>query len=229
MSGRRISQIYRRGKFLVFSLDDDALCLVVNFKLTGRFQFCPPGDKRVGAVHVLLRFADLGEELRYIDRKRMGQLYLTQELSAVPGFDEMGPDALAITRQDFSSRLGSFRGEIKGILTRERFVAGVGNAYADEILWAAQIHPFRARPSLTDEEVDRLYTATRGVLLDAIERVRAAMDEDIHLKPRDFFSVHMREGNPCPRCGRGISAITANRRITNFCRECQPGGLIRGM
>lgn len=226
---QRISQISRRGKFLIMTMKAGRPHLVVNFKLTGRFQFCLPEEKRVGAVHVLIRFAGLQEELRYIDRKRMGQLYLTEDLDAVPGFSAMGPDALTISQADFRDRLGAYRGEIKGILRREHFIAGIGNAYADEILWAAQIHPFRKRPTLTQDEIGRLYNSTREVLLDAVDRVRAAMGEDIHLKPRHFFAVHMREGQPCPRCGGDISAITANRRITNFCRKCQPGGLIRGM
>lgn len=229
LRSQQIAEISRRGKFLLMGFVAQPHRMVINFKLTGRFQFCPPEAKKAGEVHVRLRFARADRELRYIDRKRMGQLYLTEKLGAVPGFAEMGPDALQISRQEFFHRLGSFRGEIKGILARERFIAGIGNAYADEILWEARIHPFRKRPSLTSEEANRLYDAMRIVLLQSTEKVRRAMGEDIHLKPRDFFAVHMREGEPCPRCGNAVSAITANRRITNFCRSCQPGGLIRGM
>ena len=112
---------------------------------------------------------------------------------------------------------------------RASFLAGIGNAYADEILWAARLHPFRKRTSLGPEEVERLYQAVGSSLREATEQVRREMGEAIHLKPRDFFAVHMRAGEPCPRCGTPVSAITANQRITNFCRTCQPGGLIRGM
>jgi formamidopyrimidine-DNA glycosylase len=229
LHGKQIAEISRRGKFLLVAFHADPLLLAVNFKLTGRFQLCLPSAKKAGQVHVLLQFEHTDLELRYIDRKRMGQLYLTEDLEAVPGFSEMGPEALEISRREFAKRLGSFHGEIKGILARERFIAGIGNAYADEILWVARIHPFRKRPGLTGEEISQLYDAMRKVLLQAIERVRPAMGEEIHLKPRDFFAVHMRGGEPCPRCGSMISAVTANRRITNFCRSCQPGGLIRGM
>jgi formamidopyrimidine-DNA glycosylase len=229
LRSQHISAVSRRGKFLLMEFAARPLRLVVNFKLTGRFQFCSPEAKKPGEVHVRLRFVSADRELRYIDRKRMGQLYLTEDLDAVPGYSAMGPDALEVSRQEFTHRLGSFRGEIKGILARERFVAGIGNAYADEILWEARIHPYRKRPSLTRQEKNGLYDATRKVLLQSTELVRRAMGEDIHLKPRDFFAVHMREGEPCPRCGNAVSAITANRRITNFCRSCQPGGLIRGM
>jgi formamidopyrimidine-DNA glycosylase len=82
---------------------------------------------------------------------------------------------------------------------------------------------------LTPEEVQRLYEAMRSTLAEAVEKVRAEMGERIELKPRDFLAVHMKTGQPCPRCGTPISLVGANQRITNFCRSCQPGGLIKGM
>ena len=77
--------------------------------------------------------------------------------------------------------------------------------------------------------MDQLHQAMRSTLTDAVEQVRAEMQEQIHLKPRDFLAVHMKTGQPCPRCGTPISLVGANQRITNFCRSCQPGGLIKGM
>jgi formamidopyrimidine-DNA glycosylase len=227
--GQHLGTVARRGKFLLLRLEPTGLTLAVNPKLTGRFQLCPPKEKKAGPVHVVFHFLDPTEELRYVDAKTMGQLYLTSELSAIPTFDEMGPDALEIDGPDFVQRLRSFRGEIKGILTRAAFVAGIGNAYADEILWQAKLHPFRKRTSLSRDETERLHQAMREVLFRAIDIVREDMGDDIHLKPRDFFAVHMRRGQPCPRCGTTISEITANQRITSFCRTCQPGGLIKGM
>jgi formamidopyrimidine-DNA glycosylase len=159
----------------------------------------------------------------------MGQLYLTDDLSQVPTFDQLGPEPLEVSPDDFGERLRHFRGEIKGVLSREQFLAGIGNAYADEILWQARIHPYRKSASLTPLEIEALYQAVRTTLLESTDKVREAMGEDIHLKPRDFFAVHMRGGEPCPRCGTRISDIRARQRITNFCRTCQPGGLIRGM
>ncbi|HLC02525.1 MAG TPA: DNA-formamidopyrimidine glycosylase family protein [Anaerolineales bacterium] len=229
LAGKSVASIDRRGKYLIFDLDPVALVLVANPKLTGRFQLCPPGEKKAGPVHVVFHFVQPPEELRYIDQKRMGQLYLTQSPNDVPMFTEMGPDALEIDREEFTARLRTFRGEIKGVLTRGSFVAGIGNAYADEILWQARLHPYRKRTSLSPQETQALYDALRTTLLESIEQVRIAMKEDIHLKPREFFSVHMRGGQACPRCGSTISLVGANQRITNFCRECQPGGLIRGM
>jgi formamidopyrimidine-DNA glycosylase len=229
LAGTTIETVARRGKFLLLSLQSSPLVLAVNPKLTGRFQLCKPREPKAGPVHVTFHFGAPAEELRYVDARRMGQLYLTTDVSAIPTFDEMGPDALEIAPEDFRSRMRPLRGEIKGILTRAQFVAGIGNAYVDEILWHARLHPYRKRTSLNEEEIERLYASMRTVLLDSTEKVRQEMGEAVHLKPREFFSVHMRTGEPCPRCGTAISAITANQRITNFCRSCQPGGLIRGM
>lgn len=240
LTGARFEAIVRRGKFLVFTLlpphsqtptPSHTLYLVINPKLTGRLQLCEPKAKKAGPVHAVLHLSG-GQVLRYVDQKKMGQVFITRqppEQSAIADFATLGPDALAVSREEFKARLKPFRGEIKGILTRGDFVAGIGNAYADEVLWWAQIHPYRKKTSLTPAEVDRLYDGMRACLLEAIETVRAEMGEDIHLKPRDFLKVHMKTGEPCPRCGATISLIGANQRITNFCRQCQPGGLIKGM
>lgn len=225
-----IAAVKRRGKFLVFSLQTDKppLYLVINPKLTGRLRLADPKDKRKTKTHVVFDLAN-GTQLHYIDQKQMGQLYLGRDLMAIPGYAEMGPEPLDISLEEFRERLRPYRGEIKGVLTRGEFVAGIGNAYADEILWEARLHPYRKRTQLTAVEVERLYQAIRITLLGAVDKVREAMGENIHEKPRDFMAVHMKTGQPCPRCGTTISLVGANQRITNFCRTCQPGGLIKGM
>ncbi len=229
LAGASIAAVARRGKFLLFTLAaEPVLYLVLNPKLAGRLQLAQPGAKRLAKTHVVLAFSG-GGELRYVDQKQMGQVYLTRDLAQVPDFAGMGPEALAVSRDEFRARLRAFRGEIKGVLTRSDCVAGIGNAYADEILWAARLHPYRKRTQLTAEETDRLYEALRAVLLDAIDQMRAKMGEAIHLEPRDFLAVHLKTGQPCPRCGGPIALVSANQRITNFCRACQPGGLIKGM
>jgi formamidopyrimidine-DNA glycosylase len=229
LTGAWLGGIRRRGKFLILDFPRAPFLLAVNPKLSGRFQLCACGEKKAGPVHVTFRFADPDEELRYVDAKQMGQVYLTRDTRRIPTFDEMGPDALEIGPEEFRRRLRSFRGEIKGVLTRAPFIAGIGNAYADEILWQARIHPYRKRTSLSAEEVDTLYSAMRQTLTDSVDKVRREMGDDVHLKPRDFFSVHLRGGQPCPRCGTPVSEITANQRVTSFCRTCQPGGLVRGV
>lgn len=222
-----IENVTRRGKFLTFDFDKPAK-LVLNPKLTGRLQLAAPKDKRHKKTAVVFTLTN-GTELRYYDDKAMGQLYLTDDVNRVPDFAGMGPEPFEISREQFRERLHPYRGEIKGILTRGEFLVGIGNAYADEILWNAKLHPYRKRTQLTSEEIDRLYDAIQNTLRDSIEQVRAEMGENIHLEPRAFFAIYIKTGDACPRCGTTISAITANQRITNFCRTCQPGGLIRGM
>ncbi len=235
LTGATITEITRRGKFLVFSLElawafdsGHSAYLVINPKLTGRLQLTHKGEKRYAKTHVVFSLSG-GDELRYIDQKRMGQVYLTIDLSLVPEFSGMGPEPFDLSLDEFRARLRPYRGEIKGILTRGEFVAGIGNAYADEILWDAGIYPFRIKTSLKEEEIERLYRSMQSVLRQATDQVRIEMGENIYLKPRDFLSVHMKTDEPCPRCGTPISLVGANQRITNFCRHCQPGGMIRGM
>ncbi len=228
LSGAHFTAVSRRGKFLLFAIADSPLWLAINPKLTGRLQLAAAGDRRYAKTSLVLGFAG-GQELRYVDQKTMGQVYLTTRLEDVPGFADMGPEALEISLAEFKERLRPFRGEIKGILVRSEFVAGIGNAYADEILWAARLHPYRKRTQLTGEEIERLYAAMRATLIDATDKMRVEMGENIHREPRTFLNVHLRTGEPCPRCGGPIALVGANQRITNFCRTCQPGGLIKGM
>lgn len=190
LNGATISAVTRRGKFLLFSIlhDNTPFFLVINPKLTGRLQLAAPGEKRLQKTHIVMTLSS-GDELRYIDQKVMGQVYLAHELGQIPDFGGMGPEALEISREEFVERLGKFRGEVKGTLcvTRGEFVAGIGNAYADEILWAARLHPYRKRTQLTSEELNRLYEAMQTTLREATEKVRAEMGEQIHLSRANFL------------------------------------------
>lgn len=231
LTGAAIDAVTRRGKFLIFALGSPAASLpylVLNPKLTGRLQLAGPAEKRLPRTHLALSLSS-GVELRYVDQRTMGQIYLTRELDQVPGYAGLGPEPFEISLDEFRARLKPFRGEIKGILVRGQFIAGIGNAYADEILWSARLHPYRKRTQLTSEEIDRLYQAMAATLREATDRVRVEMGEAIQLKPREFMAVHMKSGQPCPRCGSRISLIGANQRVTNFCRTCQPGGLVEGL
>lgn len=223
------ASVTRRGKFLIFAFQPPAdFFLALNPKLTGRLQLAAPGDRRQAKTHLCLTLAN-GQELRYLDQKTMGQIYLTRNLAEIPEYAGLGPEPLDVSLEEFRARLKPYRGEIKGVLTRGEFIAGIGNAYADEILWTARLHPYRKRTQLTPEEIERLYVAVRATLSEATEKVRAEMGEAIHQERRDFMAIHMKTGEPCPRCGASISLVSANQRITNFCRTCQPGGLIKGM
>lgn len=226
--GRRCIAVARRGKFLLLSLDD-GVTIVINPMLAGRLRYGAPLPRPRSRDALVLDLAD-GCELRYHDAKDMGKVYLSTDLNRIPTFGELGPEATDpdLTVESFRERLRRHHGEIKGVLTNQRFVAGIGNAYADEICWEAGIYPFRRRPSLTDEEIDRLYSAMRTVLARAIETLRERVGEAIDVEVRDFLAVHGRTDEPCPRCGSPVSKVTRQRRTTNFCRTCQPGLMVGG-
>jgi len=224
--GQRFTDVGRRGKFLLLPLHDGAT-LVIHPMLAGRIRYGQPLPRHRARDALVLRLAD-GCELRYHDAKDMGKVYLTDDLTQVPTFVSQGPEATDpdLTLEVFRQRLGRHRGEIKGVLTNQTFVAGIGNAYADEICWHAGLYPFRRRPSLTDDEVTRLHSALRTVLAEAMETLRARVGEAIDGEVRDFLAVHGKAGQPCPRCGSPISEVKRARRATNFCRTCQPGLMI---
>ncbi len=226
--GKEIIAVSRRGKFLLLDLEDGER-LVINPMLAGRLQYCQPRERRRAKTFLLLHLSG-GMDLRYVDDKAMGKIYLTRETDLVPGFGTQGPEALdpQLTFEAFEKRLRQRRGEIKGILTNQAFLAGIGNAYADEILFRAGLYPFRKRPSLSAEEVERLYRAIPSVLSDAIITLRERVGDEIRVEVRDFLEVHGKGGLPCPCCGTIISEIKARGRLTNFCRTCQPGRMIGG-
>ncbi len=225
---RRFGGALRRGKFLLLPLDNGTW-LVINPMLAGRIRYGEPLPRHRVRDALVLGLAD-GRELRYHDAKDMGKVYLAADLDQIPTFGELGPDATDrnLTLDLFRQRLRCYHGEIKGILTNQSFIAGIGNAYADEICWRAGIYPFRRRPSLDDGEVARLYFAMNDVLNGAIEILRERVGEAIDAEVRDFLSVHGRAGSPCPNCGNDISKVTRQRRTTNFCRTCQPGLMVGG-
>jgi formamidopyrimidine-DNA glycosylase len=225
LTGARFETLERRGKFLLFGLSTGVV-LVVNGMLTGRFQHVPPDHPRGARTCFSLTLSD-GCELRYIDERLMGKVYLVTaaELDAVPQLGEMGPDALdaALTETVFLERLRRYRGQVKNVLVNAKFIGGIGNAYADEILFVAGVHPFTAVKDLEPSRREALYRAMHEVLAWAIPIVRTEMDGQLDRKPRDFLRVHRKGGEPCPRCGRPISEVHPNRRVTSFCRSCQPG------
>ena len=245
---QRIESIRRRGKFLLIDLERDAV--VCNPMLTGRFQLAAPGDRLPTKTAVVLglsarpdgRPADAAEwtsgaawlpapeatpEVRYRDPTQMGKVYLRPAGvdRPVPGLggDEQGPDAddPGLTLDVWRDRIRRHPGELKNLLRNQAFVAGIGNAYSDEILHAARLLPFRKRSSLAAEEVDALYTATRATLVAAIEILERRVPPTFEKQVRDFLAVHDKGGQPCPRCGARITEVKAGGFITSFCRGCQ--------
>jgi formamidopyrimidine-DNA glycosylase len=219
-----VTAVHRRGKYLIFLLARHSL--VIHPMLTGRFQLGKPETRRSADTIFTLSLSS-GEELRYLDHKSMGMVYLVraEDYGAIPRFADQGPDALDpdLTFETFRNRLRQHHGEIKGILTNARFISGIGNAYADEILFSAGIYPFRKRKSLTEDETQKLYRSMKEVLQKAMAVVKARMGDNIHLKIRDFLKVHGKAGSACPRCGGRVASVKARQRETNFCRRCQPG------
>ena len=226
--GRSFESVERKGKFMLLGLSGGR-SVFINPKLTGALQYCP-AMTRV-QKRTCVRFRLVGDvDLRYTDDRQMGQFYYVEEdqVEQVPGLSEQGPDVLdEIGFDEFKSRLKRFHGEIKGVLARGQVISGIGNAYADEILFAAGLYPFRRRKNLTEDELRRIHTCSRQVVLDAIDQVRDRMGDRIDHKVRDFLKIHNRGGEPCPNCGNKITELRANQRITSYCRRCQPGMLLK--
>jgi formamidopyrimidine-DNA glycosylase len=228
LQGTTLGTASRRGKFLLIPFEragTTVRVLAANPMLAGRFWLLNDGKAKVRArTGLRLRFAD-GGELRYVDREMLGKLYLVapDALDAIPGWSEMGPDAddPALTLEVFRQRIRRHPGELKSLLRNSKFVAGIGNAYSDEILWAARLAPLRRRSSLGPDDIDRLYEAMRTVLEDAKARLEVLVPPHIEQQHREFLQVHLRGGQPCPRCGKELRQIGGDE-ATTFCRTCQP-------
>ena len=234
LPGRTFLDAQRRGKFLTLRFSGGR-SLVINPMLTGALQHCPESERVQKKTCVILGIGG-GMELRYLDDRQMGKVYYIDNGESggdaqdelVPQYTSLGPDVLSgISFEDFQARLKKFNGEIKGVLTRGAFISGIGNAYSDEILFAAGISPFKKCRALKPEELRTLHIQCRQVLEEATETLRGRMGSDIHKKVRDFLMVHNKGGQPCPKCGGNITQLNSNQRITSYCRHCQPGLLVR--
>ena len=248
LDGQRLERVAQRGKFLTLQLESGRV--VINAMLTGRLGLATPGTKPFSATAFVLTFGpretdpptDAGApwtrdadwlpankvavELRYRDPKRMGKVYLLPDgiERVVAGWARQGPDAddPALDLATWQSRLRRHNGELGNLLKNQELVAGIGNAYSDEILWAARIGPFRKRPSLADEETERLWTAMRETLSWAGDEVRRRVPPRFEVQARDFLMVHLKGGQPCPRCGTTLSEVSPGGFVTTWCRSCQP-------
>ena len=228
VQGRTFGPFQRQGKFLLGQLSGDRW-LLINPMLTGAIQYCRHQTRMLKKTSFVLGLNE-GSDLRYLDDRQMGMVYYVTEdqMADVSRLQEQGADVLAgISFPEFQARLKRFHGEIKGVLTRGAFISGIGNAYSDEILFAAGLSPFRKARSLSTEELARLHEQCRLVVEEAIGVLRDRMGDNIHVKIRDFLKVHGKGGQPCPNCGGNITQLNANQRMTSYCRKCQPGMLIR--
>jgi formamidopyrimidine-DNA glycosylase len=243
LPGREISGVWRRGKHLVFDLESPSAAnarpspaegqrdqrgtrkhLVINPMLGGRFQMAEAGAKRpVAAIFGLL--LDGSEELRYLDARDMGRVYWVRDLEKeVPAWPELGPEADSLPEHGlewFRKRLRRYRAALKDILRDQAFLAGIGNAYSDEILFEAKLLPLRRRATLSAADEKALFKAITSVLSRAVEAILANPEYEESKQDRSFMAVHGKGGQACPRCGHRISQIGSDREPMNFCRGCQ--------
>ena len=226
---RRFNRVWRRGKHLVFDLElargGDLRHLVINPMLGGRFALASDGDPLPATAIFTLRLEG-GREFRYLDFRDMGRIYWTADPAAdVLAWSGMGPEADGIAEElgldGFRRRIRRFRDELKDLLRNQEFLAGVGNAYSDEILFEARLLPLRRRASLSPADEEALYAAIPGVLNSAVESILANPKYEESKQDRKFMKVHARGGESCPRCGHRVSQLGSNREPLNFCRGCQ--------
>jgi formamidopyrimidine-DNA glycosylase len=217
--GRTLEGIERRLHFLVFSFGP--LELFVNPMLAGRFRVAAPSERVEAALSLLLDLG--GRELRYLDDKQMGKVYLAERGSAskIPGLQESGLDVLSsdFTLERFRALLDRRRDQVRVFLLDKSALDSIGNAYADEILFAAGIHPKTWCRSLDATAAARLHEAIRSVLAEAIAEVERR-GEPTEVKVRDFLKV--RGKDVCPRCRSKLRRAGVRGMDAYFCPRCQP-------
>ena len=219
--GEKFTDFSADGKFLIMSLEQHDI--VINPMLTGRFRVLEQ-SKSPTRIDMVSIHTD-GPTLWYSDTKKMGRVYLVSrsEYSNVADFAGRGPSALdpTLTLEAFMQRLRLHNGQIKNVLRNQRFVKGIGNAYADEILLYAGILPFRKRSSLSHQEIEQLYHSMRKVLTRIREILAERSLDEISKEKRNFLMIHNKGGGICPLCGGRISEVRANRFKTSYCQNCQ--------
>ena len=217
--GRPLEDAFRKSHFLVFRFE--GLDLAVNPMLAGRFRLAEPGEKDEKSLGFALGFGDL--ELRYLDDKKMGKAYLiaTDDWGAIPGMKTGGVDILSkeFTPERFVSLLKHRRDQVRVFLLDKKAVDSLGNAYADEVLFEAGIHPKTFCRKLSHDDGIRLHGAIVKVMEEAVAEVEQR-GEAIEVKVRDFLKVRRKE--KCPKCGAKIRTAGVKGMDAWFCPKCQP-------
>ena len=228
LTGRKITAITRRAKFIVFHLNGGEL-LTLHLRMTGQLHLARKarGDKH---DHLHLTLND-GRMLIYHDPRRFGRWKLVRDAAAI--FHTLGPEPLdgSLTPAEFTTRLRRHHRQLKPLLLDQTFLAGLGNIYADESLFAARLHPRRRAHKVKPEQARVLFTAIRKILKAAI-RARGTtlgLGEGNFAAPhggeRGHFLARLRAygctGEPCDRCGTPIKRIVVGQRSTHFCPQCQ--------
>ncbi|MGQ9572459.1 MAG: bifunctional DNA-formamidopyrimidine glycosylase/DNA-(apurinic or apyrimidinic site) lyase [Dehalococcoidia bacterium] len=223
LSGQRIEDITRRGKYLLFRLSDGRY-LIAHLRMTGAVLHRAESAPEDPYLRICLSLDD-GSELRYTDLRTLGSMWLVEEAEAVVG--KLGPDALEeLTSQAMHLLTERRSASIKAVLMDQRALAGLGNIYSEEALFTAGIHPRRPAKSLGDGEVQRLHTAIGEVLVEAMGHRGSSFRDYVDAEGREgrhqwHVKVYRRTGEPCYNCGTPIERIKLGGRSTHFCPRCQ--------
>lgn len=229
LTGRRVESLGRRGKFLLASVEGD-ITWVTHLGMSGRISVAEPGTPEPAHTNVVVRLRR-GPEIRLIDPRTFGFVaaFTPSELAGQPAA-RLGPDALAELPDPTMLAQGMARRSIpiKALLLDQRFVAGIGNIYADEILFRAGVAPHRPADELQPAEVGRVHAAVTPVLRDGLRHGGTSLDDLAYLLPDDRagaylerLSVYGRDGQPCPVCGTEIARAVVRQRSAHWCPSCQ--------
>ena len=228
LGGLEVVGASRHGKFL--DLDVSGVHLVVHLARAGWLHWrtgLPPAPPKPGKGPLALRVhLEDGEGFDLTEQgTRKGlAVYVVRSPSEVPGIARLGPDALQIDREQFAALMASRSGQVKGALTDQTLIAGIGNAYSDEILHAARLSPFKMANKLDDDELIRLYDAIHGTLEDALKRQQGQKAATMKGEKRSGLMVHARTGLPCPVCGDTVREVSFADTSLQYCPTCQTGG-----
>lgn len=210
--------------------DQGALHLVVHLARAGWLHYrdsMPATLLKPGKGPIALRVrldSGGGFDLTEQGTQKSLAAYLVRDPAVVPGIARLGPDALTVDSETFAERIRRRRGQVKGVLTDQEVLAGIGNAYSDEILHRAKLSPFALTHRLTDDQVATLYEATRVVLADAVARSVGQRAASLKGEKRSGLVVHGRTGLPCPVCGSQIREVSFADSSLQYCPGCQTGG-----
>ncbi len=225
--GKNVRGIRRIGKRIVFELDDE-LFIVIHLMIAGRFKWLAPGAKVPGKLGLAALDFDNGTlVLTEAGSKRRASIHLVRGESAVKALDPGGMEIFEATLEQFRDALRRERHTLKRTLTDPHVFSGIGNAYSDEILHRARLSPVQMTTNLADEEVERLFDATRETLAKWTETLREEAGEGFPEKVTAFrkgMAVHGRFNEPCPDCGTPVQRIVYAENETNYCARCQTGG-----
>jgi len=229
LNGRAVRGVSRLGKRIVIDFDD-RFHLVLHLMIAGRLRWRSPGQKAgVGPRMVLAELEfDTGKLLfTEAGSKKRASMHVVRGEEALRAINRGGVEPLEVPLEEFRQTLTSENHTLKRSLTDPRLFSGIGNAYSDEILHAAKLSPLKLTQSLADDEIARLFDATRGTLQEWTERLRAEAAGEFPEKVTAFhaeMAVHGRFGKPCPVCGAPVQRIVYAENECNYCAVCQTGG-----